>query len=150
MKAKSLDALQIEYEDLVKRYDKIESLLPEVKQIPSLLVQLHTASSITGTTIKKIKPVPVAPEDFYNVTSFEIEMVGGYHEFATFMSYVANFPFIANVTDVKITAKNVAISKAAQKDGLQNLSKRRETINAVFTLSTYFVQESERLQELEI
>ena len=150
MKAKSLDALQIEYEDLVKRYDQIESLLPEVKQIPSLLVQLHTASCITGTTIKKMKPIPIEPEEFYNVTAFEIEMVGGFHEFATFMSYVANFPFIANVSGVKITAKNVAISKKAQKDGLQNLSKRKETITAVFTLSTYFVQESERLHELEI
>jgi len=150
MKAKSLDALQIEYEDLVKRYGLIESLLPEVKQIPSLLVQLHTASSITGTTIKKIKPIPVKPEEFYNVTAFEIEMVGGFHEFATFMSYVANFPFIANVSGVKITAKNVAISSKAQKDGLQNLSKKKETITAVFTLSTYFVQESERLHELEI
>ena len=150
MKAKSLDALQVEYEDLVKRYGKIEALLPEVKQIPSLLVQLHTASSITGTTIRKIKPIPVSPEEFYNITSFEIEMAGGYHDFASFMSYVANFPFIANVSDVKITAKNVAISKAALKDGLQNLSRRKETITAVFTLSTYFVQESERLQELEI
>jgi Tfp pilus assembly protein PilO len=150
MKAKSLDALQIEYEELVGRYDKIEALLPEVKQIPSLLVQLHTASSITGTTIKKIKPIPVTPEDFYNVTAFEIEMTGGYHDFSSFMSYVANFPFIANVSDVKVTAKHVAISKGAEKDGLQNVSKKKETINAVFTLSTYFVQESERLKELEI
>jgi type IV pilus assembly protein PilO len=152
MKAKSLDALQIEYEELIKRYDQIESLLPEVKMIPSLLVQLHTASSLTGTSIKRVKPMPVKPEDFYNITSFEIEMTGGYHDVASFISYVANFPFIANVAEMKLTAQNVAISKAAQKEenSLRNVSKKKETVDAVFTISTYFVKESERLQELEI
>ena len=152
MKAKSLDALQIEYEDLIKRYDQIESLLPEVKMIPSLLVQLHTASSITGTSIKKVKPMPLKSEDFYNITVFEIEMTGGYHDMASFVSYVANFPFIANVGDMKLTAQNIAISKSAKQDnsGVRNVSKKKETVDAVFTISTYFVKESERLQELEI
>ncbi len=152
MKAKSLDALQIEYEELVKRYDQIESLLPEVKMIPSLLVQLHTASSLTGTTIKRVKPLELQTEDFYNITAFEIEMTGGYHDLASFISYVANFPFIANVAEMRLTAQNVAISKAAQqeKSAMTNVSKKKETVDAVFTLSTYFVKESERLQELEI
>src|SRR5512138_2374709 len=44
MKAKSLDALQTEYAQLIERYHEIEALLPEAKQIPSMLVQLHTAS----------------------------------------------------------------------------------------------------------
>jgi type IV pilus assembly protein PilO len=153
MKAKSLDALQIEYEDLIKRYDQIESLLPEVKMIPSLLVQLHTASSLTGTHIKRVKPLPVLSEDFYNITSFEIEMTGGYHDVATFMSYIANFPFIANVGDMRLTALNVAISKDAtpkQNGEVRNVSKKKETVTAVFSLSTYYVKESERLQEIEI
>jgi type IV pilus assembly protein PilO len=152
MKAKSLDALQIEYEELIKRYDQIESLLPEVKMIPSLLVQLHTASSLTGTSIKKVLPLPVKSEDFYNITSFEIEMTGGYHDVATFMSYVANFPFIANVGDMRLTAVNVAISKNNQtkNDKIRNVSKKVETVTAVFSLSTYYVKESERLQEIEI
>jgi len=150
MKAKSLDALQIEYEELVKRYDQIESLLPEVKMIPSLLVQLHTASSLTGTTIKRVKPLPTQAEDFYNINSFEIEMTGGYHDLAAFMSYVANFPFIANVGDMRLTAQNVAISKSTDKSELKNINKKKETVDAVFSLSTYFVKESERLQELEI
>lgn len=152
MKAKSLDALQIEYEELVKRYDQIESLLPEVKMIPSLLVQLHTASSLTGTSIKKVKPMPTTTEDFYNITSFEIEMTGGYHDVATFMSYVANFPFIANVGDMRLTALNVAISKNVnpKDEKLRNVSKKKETVTAVFSLSTYYVKASERLQEIEI
>jgi type IV pilus assembly protein PilO len=151
MKAKSLDALQIEYAELRDRYREIEELLPEVKQIPSLLVQLHTASSITGTRITRIQPLPIKSEGFYNIASFEIEMTGTYHDFGKFISYIANFPFIANVSDMELTATNIAISTSGLEDDQQppDLSKK-ETLKAVFTLSTYFVKEEERLQELAL
>ncbi|TET94962.1 MAG: hypothetical protein E3J26_03640 [Candidatus Zixiibacteriota bacterium] len=150
MKAKSLDALQVEYVDLVERYHEIEALLPEVKQIPSLLVQLHTASSLTGTKITRIQPLPLKSKEFYNVASFEIEMTGTYHDFGRFIGYVANYPFIANISNMELTSLNVAIGKPAVENvGLEEV-KRKETMLAVFILSTYFVREDERLQELAL
>lgn len=149
LKAKSLDALKLEYAELLERYDAIEELLPEVKQIPSFLVQLHTASSITGTKITRVQPLPISGEEFYNIASFDIEMTGTYHDFGTFISYVANFPFIANISGVKVSAVDVSIKKSDDKDenGLNEL-KKRETITAQFKLSTFFVKEEERLKEL--
>ncbi|MEW6049552.1 MAG: type 4a pilus biogenesis protein PilO [Candidatus Zixiibacteriota bacterium] len=152
MKAKSLDALQTEYAALVERYHDIEALLPEVKQIPSMLVQLHTASSLSGTKITKIQPKPVASEEFYNIASFEIEMTGTYHDFGNFVSYVANFPFIANLSEMDIKATNVAISAAPANQetmtGRFEVGKKKPTMTATFVLSTYYVQEGERLKEL--
>ncbi len=150
MKAKSLDALQVEYVDLVERYHEIEALLPEVKQIPSLLVQLHTASSLTGTKITRIQPLPLKSEEFYNVASFEIEMTGTYHDFGRFIGYVANYPFIANISDMELTSLNVAIGKTAVENVGVEKVKRKETMSAVFTLSTYFVKDDERLEELAL
>ncbi|MDH4156982.1 MAG: type 4a pilus biogenesis protein PilO [candidate division Zixibacteria bacterium] len=149
LKAKSLDALKAEYVDLIERYHEIEALLPEAKQIPSLLVQLHTASSLTGTKITRVQPLPINSEEFYNIATFEIEMTGTYHDFGSFISYIANFPFIANVSNVEIRAKNLAISAAAaeSEDGVKEI-KKKETVTATFTLSTYFVREDERLEEL--
>ena len=69
MKSKSLEALKLEYVELLDKYHEIEQLLPEVKQIPSFLVQLHTASSLTGTRIATIEPEPTKSEKFYNVAS---------------------------------------------------------------------------------
>ncbi len=150
IKAKSLDALQEEYKSLIERYQEIESLLPEAKQIPSLLVQMHTASSLTGTRITRIEPQTQKTEAFYNIASFEIEMTGRYHDFGKFVSYVANFPFIANISDVELTTQALAISQAHEKStGPRDLSKN-ETITAKFTLSTFFVREGERLQELAL
>lgn len=151
MKAKSLEALKVEYDQLVTRYHEIEELLPEVKQIPSFLVQLHTASSLTGTRITSIQPMPLQEEDFYNVVSFKIKMDGTYHDFGSFIGYVANFPFIANVSEVEIDAVTLAVSEndKAQQNNLKEFRKK-ETINAEFKLSTYFVKENERLEEINL
>jgi type IV pilus assembly protein PilO len=149
MKAKSLEALKLEYTELLDRYNDIEALLPEVKQIPSFLVQLHTASSLTGTKITGIQPLDIGGEQFYNVASFEISMTGAYHDIGSFISYVANFPFIANVDNLQLTALNVAIANAAAAEESRE-SKKKETVSAVFTLSTYFVKEGERLTEITI
>lgn len=146
MKAKSLDALKLEYSDLIDRYHEIEALLPEVKQIPSLLVQLHTASSITGTRITKLNPRQIESQQFYNIASFEIEMTGTYHDFGKFVSYVANFPFIANLTNMELVAQKLAISENESQDDKSN----HETLTAKFVLSTYFVKEDERLSELAL
>lgn len=148
MKAKSLEALKIEYTDLLNRYDEIEALLPEVKQIPSFLVQLHTASSLTGTKITAIQPLDVDSDQFYNVASFEISMTGSYHDIGSFVSYIANFPFIANIDNLQLTALEVAITSTAAEASSEK--KKNETVSAVFTLSTYFVKDSERLTEITI
>ncbi|UCD63532.1 MAG: type 4a pilus biogenesis protein PilO [Candidatus Zixiibacteriota bacterium] len=149
LKAKSLEALKIEYDELLERYQEIEQLLPEVKQIPSFLVQLHTASSITGTKITRVHPLPIKSQEFYNIAEFDIEVTGTYHDFGTFISYVANFPFIANVSAVKVNAVDVAIKKSDNdKEGGLNELRKRETITAQFKLATYFVKEEERLREL--
>ena len=152
MKAKSLDALKLEYSELLKRYNEIEELLPEVKQIPSFLVQLHTASSLTGTRITRLSPLPQQGQDFYNIVSFEVEMSGTYHDFGSFISYVANFPFIVNVSDMNIEATTVAVSKASNESDNSQLNEltKPETIKATFVLSTYYVKDEERLKELDI
>ncbi len=149
MKSKSLNALKSEYEELLGRYTEIEQLLPEVKQIPSFLVQLHTASSLTGTKITKIEPKPIASESFYNVAAFDIEMTGAFHDFGQFLGYVANFPFIANISEVEIKATQVANTNV-ETEGKSTGINRTPTISAHFVLSTYFVKASERLQELAI
>ncbi len=150
MKSKSLEALKLEYSDLLNRYQEIEQLLPEVKMIPSFLVQLHTASSLTGTKINKLDPIPIAPENFYNVASFAVEMSGQYHDFGKFMSYIANFPFIANVSELKLEAVSVTGSSGNSEEEEGFGLEKDKSVKAYFVLSTYFVKENERLMELAI
>lgn len=151
MKAKSLEALKLEYSDLIDRYNEIEALLPEVKQIPSFLVQLHMASSLTGTKITKLVPSEVSSNQFYNIAQFEVELSGGFHNFGRFIGYVANFPFITNVMDMKIESLEVTKTKqGSQSRSSLTSTKKEDVMKSSFTLTTYFVKDSERLKEVTL
>jgi len=140
MKAKTFENLKEEYEKLMERYHKVERLLPEEKQIHLFLMQMHSASSANQTGIIQIVPQGAVPKSFYNVNSFDIQISGSYHNLGGFLSSVANFPFLANVSDVTINA-------LPQEEQIPEQEGR--TISASLKLTTYYVKEEERLKKVE-
>ena len=140
MKAKSFESLKTEYEKLLKRYKEVELLLPEEKQTPLFLTQMHFAAQSSQTNITQIIPQGTTPIDFYNVNSFNIEIAGSYHNFGDFLSDIANFPFIACVSGVTITGvpQEAQVPKSEDK-----------TITASFRLNTYYIQEGQKLKKVE-
>ena len=140
MKAKSFESLKEEYEKLLERYRKVERLLPEEKQIPQLLMQMHSAASANQTGIIQLIPRDAVPMSFYNASSFDIEIFGSYHKLGSFLSSVSNFPFLANVSNVTITARPPEGQTPEQKEN---------TITASLKLTTYYVKEEERLKKIE-
>jgi len=140
MKAKSFESLKAEYEKLLKRYKEVELLLPEEKQIPLFLTQMHFAAQSSQTSIAQVVPQGVAPIDFYNANSFNVEITGSYHHFGNFLSDIANFPFLACVSGMTITG-------APQE--AQAPKSEEKTITASFKLATYYIQESQKLKKVE-
>ena len=140
MKAKSFESLKIEYEKLLERYKGAELLLPEEKQIPLFLTQMHFAAQFSQTGITQIVPKETAPIDFYNASSFSIEMTASYHDFGKFLSNIANFPFIANISDMTITGVPQEVQVSSSED---------KTVTASFKLTSYYIQEGERLKKVE-
>ena len=140
MKAKSFESLKEEYHRLIERYRKVERLLPEERQIPLFLMQMHSAASTNQTGITQILPKAPEAESFYNASSFDMEISGSYHNFGGFLSNIANFPFLANVSNVTITAVPPEGTSREQK---------ANSITATLRLTTYYVREEERLKEIE-
>jgi type IV pilus assembly protein PilO len=140
MKAKSFESLKEEYERLLARYRKVERLLPEEKQIPLFLMQMHSAASNNQTGIIQLIPKGAVPVNFYNANSFDLEISGTYHNFGSFLSNISNFPFLANVSDVTITA--------LPQEG-QTPEQKGKSITASLKLTTYYVKEEERLKEVQ-
>jgi type IV pilus assembly protein PilO len=140
MKAKSFESLKEEYHRLLERYSRVERLLPEEKQIPLFLIQMHSAAQVNRTGIMEIVPEQPMPTGFYNSSSFDIELTGSYHRLGSFFSNVANFPFLANVSGVTI---------AALPEEKQKGKERGRSITASLKLTTYYVREEERLREIE-
>lgn len=140
MKAKSFESLKEEYEKLLTRYRKMEPMLPEERQIPLFLMQMHSAAQSNQTGVLQIIPQVIVPVNFYNTSSFNVEITGTYNNFGGFLSNIANFPFLANVSDVSITA--------IPQEG-QSSEQKGKSISASFKLTTYYVKAEEKLKEVE-
>jgi type IV pilus assembly protein PilO len=140
LKAKSYESLKEEYHRLVDRYRRVERLLPEERQIPLFMMQMHSAAASYQTGIIQILPKDPVGVGFYNASSFDVEAAGSYHNFGGFLSDIANFPFLANVSNMTITA--------IPQDGLSP-EQKGQSITASFKLTTYYVKEEERLKEIE-
>jgi len=134
-KKQTIEGLRRESEAREKEYKSLEMLLPEERQIPLFLTQMHNAAQVTKTEISQITPMGTNQVSFYNTDDFNVEVVGSYHGFGEFLSNVANFPFIANVSHLSMTGLT---SDEQQKEG--------NSIRVTFKLSTYYITGGQKLK----
>ena len=139
MKAKTSDALKKEYQELFKKYQTTELLLPNEKQVPALLAQLHTAGIANQVAVSEIVPKGVSPQTFYEAADFDLSVTGCYHSVGSFLASIANFPFIVNVSSLQLAG-----SQTAGGD------PKKETVTVNLKLTTYYVKESEKLQPITL
>jgi Tfp pilus assembly protein PilO len=143
MKAKSFDVLRDEYETLYRQYLHISSLLPDQRQLEDFLLQLHQTAVTTEIEVTSVTPKPPVATGFYMTNAFEMEVAGTYHALGRFFASVANFPFIATVRGVRISATSL--------DSQETESKRRpRTLTASFEIETYFASEEAAIQPLNL
>ena len=138
LKFRSLGALKEEYRGLTRRYRTVERLLPETQSVPDFLSQIHSAALESNSQIMEISPLGASPEGFYNLDSYQVVVNTTYHDLGWFLADVADFPFIVNVSELELQEITTDVAEAV-KEG------QDYTITATFKLTTYFVQESEKL-----
>ena len=134
-KKQTIEGLRRESEEREREYKSLELLLPEERQVPLFLTQMHGAAQATHTQISQITPLGTTPVSFYNVDNFNVEVVSNYNGLGEFLSNIANFPFIANVSNISMTALSAG---EQQEEG--------NTIRISFKLSTYYIKEGEKLR----
>ncbi|NIR63208.1 MAG: type 4a pilus biogenesis protein PilO [candidate division Zixibacteria bacterium] len=144
LKAKSLKGLQEEYEQLLERYDKVQMLLPSEKQVAQFLMQLHTASARTQSRVIELAPKSERSKDFYKIADYEIKFNGTFHEFGEFLASAANFPFITNVSEISVKGLDIQTRKSEKEKNFDDM-----TLEAKFTLSTYYVKEGQKLAGIQ-
>ncbi|MBU1319721.1 MAG: type 4a pilus biogenesis protein PilO [candidate division Zixibacteria bacterium] len=142
MKAKSLDGLRTEYDDLKERYQAIELLLPDERQVPKFLVQLHSAAALTQSRLLELSPLTIEDAPYYSVSDYELKFTGTYHELGEFLASVANFPFITNVSHVEIDGiPETSLEQSRDKRAMHDT----RSLEAKLVLSTYFVRPEDKL-----
>jgi type IV pilus assembly protein PilO len=139
MKAKTSEALKKEYQELFKKYQATELLLPDEKQVPALLSQLHVAGISNQVEVSEIVPKGTLPQTFYEAAEFDLSVTGSFHAVGSFLASIANFPFIVNVASLQMTGSQQAGGDV-----------KKETVTVNLKLTTYYVKESEKLQPITL
>lgn len=103
--AKNLPHLEAEYEALQMKWDEANQLLPNEKQIASLLREISFRGQTCGVEFVLFQPQPPVAGSFYTENPVEIKVDGGYHEIAAFLNEIATMTRIVNVRDLEIIQK---------------------------------------------
>ncbi len=115
----NLPAYKQQMEEMQQTFGSLLRQLPNSTEVPDLLVDITQAGLGRGLEFVLFKPEKELPKEFYAELPISIEVNGGYHELASFVSDVSALPRIVTFGDVVITA--------AAKGGKLRMSAKART-----------------------
>ena len=102
-KAANYDAYKAQLDQIQQSFGTMLRQLPGETEIPSLIVDISQTGLAAGLQEKLFEPQAEIPKDFYAEKPIKIQLSGGYHEIANFVSGVAALPRIVTLHDINIT-----------------------------------------------
>jgi len=102
-KAANYDAYKTQLEQMEQSFGTMLRQLPGETEIPSLIVDISQTGLAAGLQEKLFQPQPEVRRDFYAEKPIKIQLSGGYHEIANFVSGIAALPRIVTLHNINIT-----------------------------------------------
>ena len=102
-KAANYDAYKAQLAQIEQSFGTMLRQLPGETEIPSLIVDISQTGLAAGLQEKLFQPQAEVPRDFYAEKPIKIQLSGGYHEMANFVSGIAALPRIVTLHDINIT-----------------------------------------------
>jgi type IV pilus assembly protein PilO len=102
-KAANYDAYKAQLAQIEQSFGTMLRQLPGETEIPSLIVDISQTGLAAGLQEKLFQPQAEIPRDFYAEKPIKIQLSGGYHEMANFVSGIAALPRIVTLHDITIT-----------------------------------------------
>ncbi len=121
--ARNLKKHQAEMEEVKQQFAAASLLLPEEKEIPSLLTNISGLGTASGLDFLSFKPGGERPKQFYAEIPVSIAISGNYHSVGVFLDRISKLPRIVTVNDVKM--------------GAPKQSGNEMLLNTTFSLVTY-------------
>ncbi|OGP86927.1 MAG: hypothetical protein A2Y95_07415 [Deltaproteobacteria bacterium RBG_13_65_10] len=107
--AADLPRFKAELKRLQAELDQALRQLPNNKELPVLLTDITTLGKNAGMEFKSFIPQAEVKKEFYAEVPINIELVGGFHELATFFDQLSRLDRIVSI-------KNFAISEVTVKN----------------------------------
>ena len=109
--------------------------LPEKTDVESLLVDVSQTGLASGLEMKKFKPSAEEKKGFYAELPINLEVIGSFHQLATFISGIAALPRIVTISEMKL--------EPAKKDNKNGQSSDKLKMSAIARTYRY-LQEDEQ------
>ena len=93
--------------------------LPEKTDVESLLVDVSQTGLASGLEIQKFKPSAEEKKGFYAELPITLEVIGSFHQMASFISGIAALPRIVTISDLKIGPLQTSGNEKARQGRLQ-------------------------------
>lgn len=102
IRAKQLPKFEAEEARVDAQFKEALKLLPNEKEIPTLLKGITQLGSDSNLTFRLFKPKREIPEAFYYKLPVSMEVIGNYHDVAVFFDKVGRMKRIVNILDVSM------------------------------------------------
>jgi len=136
--AANLGNFRRQIKDLQAKLDVALKQLPPQREIPGLLSSISSLAKDAGLQVRRFATRPDVVMDFYAAVPTDVEVVGDFHQIATFFDEVAGLSRIVNVSDV--TIKN---PKGVEEEA-------NATVEGSCSVTTFrYLDESERVKKEE-
>lgn len=127
----NLAQLRAEAAEYEKSLVVMRTLVPTGNEVPALLEQVSTAARRVGLEVAVVTPEPVIIGDQFDTYRYKMQVTGGYHPVAEFLTNVGALPRIMAPINLNLTAV----------EGPTPASRRvrpgQAPLNADFYLQTY-------------
>ena len=121
-KAANLDALRAQLSDIQATFGDLLRRLPNRTEVPDLLVDITKEGLGAGLEFELFKPGQERNADFYMELPIQIKVIGGFHDFGSFVSGISDLPRI-------VTTHNIDISE--QDGGVLSMNMTAKTYRYV-------------------
>lgn len=114
------------YEQHMKR---LEELIPRSEEIAALLNGLSERAIDAAVDLSLLKPELSEPGEFYTQQTYQIQVIGQYHDIGRYLAAIASGPRIVTPVDLRLRPRP---PNEAARDGTPKL-------NAEFRIVTYVI-----------
>jgi type IV pilus assembly protein PilO len=104
---------------------RVEGLIPSNEELPDLLDAISAEAQRTGVELSLIQPAGATAESYYTRRTYQLAVLGHYHEIGAFLTEIASLPRIITPTSLNVTVKS------------DSASTGDPTLEATFAIETY-------------
>lgn len=102
--AAQLKEITKEIERLFAQYKIVQELLPSERNDADFINKLYIVARQAKIEVKSLEPQPSQQQQFFWQDPYTLEVEGTYHSIGTFFAFLANLPFSALITELKLNA----------------------------------------------